>query len=300
MKKLNKGIVTLSFDCEAKWGMADLTLDWTKDITNENLTETYEYILDVLKKYNIPSSFAFVGAMTLTKDEFFSKTSPLLNGRNHIEWLKPILEQVKSDDDGWFLPNILDLCKRDGMHEIASHGFTHVPFGNLSSKEMEDEMRLIHQWAIEKNINCSTLIYPRNDINFTENLHQYNIQLYRSPPQLFNVKIFPKFLNTFFEEVNIFKKSEELVQDGIALPGGVFINWKYGPRKFIPNSISNIRYQNILNHAVRNNNVAHFWTHPHNFITAPKSKIIFERLCRSIEEKVEANELAIKRQTDFI
>ena len=58
--------------------------------------------------------------------------------------------------------------------------------------------------------------------------------------------------------------------------------------------------QDIALYAVRNNNVAHFWTHPHNFITAPKSKIIFERLCRSIEEKVEANELAIKRQTDFI
>ena len=56
MKKSDKGIVTLSFDCEAKWGMADLSLDWKKDLTNENLFEIYEYILDVLKKYNIPST----------------------------------------------------------------------------------------------------------------------------------------------------------------------------------------------------------------------------------------------------
>ena len=32
MKKSDKGIVTLSFDCEAKWGMADLNLESLKKI----------------------------------------------------------------------------------------------------------------------------------------------------------------------------------------------------------------------------------------------------------------------------
>ena len=40
MNKTNKGIVTLSFDCEAKWGMADLSLNWTKELTDKNLVET--------------------------------------------------------------------------------------------------------------------------------------------------------------------------------------------------------------------------------------------------------------------
>ena len=44
--------------------MADLNLEWKKDLTNEKLIEAYEYILEILKKYNIPSTFAFVGAMT--------------------------------------------------------------------------------------------------------------------------------------------------------------------------------------------------------------------------------------------
>ena len=64
--------------------------------------------------------------------------------------------------------------------------------------------------------------------------------------------------------------------------------------------ISNIRYKNILNDAIKKNRVAHFWTHPHNFITAPESKKIFEKLCQEIKEKVESNELEIRRQIDFI
>ena len=83
MNKSNKGIVTLSFDCEAKWGMADLSLNWTKELTDKNLVEVYEYILEILKKHNIPSTFAFVGAMTETKDNFLAQTKPLMNGPNH-------------------------------------------------------------------------------------------------------------------------------------------------------------------------------------------------------------------------
>ena len=49
MNRSEKGIVTFSFDCEAKWGMADLNLHWTKELTNNILFEFYEYILEVLK-----------------------------------------------------------------------------------------------------------------------------------------------------------------------------------------------------------------------------------------------------------
>ncbi len=300
MNRSEKGIVTFSFDCEAKWGMADLNLHWTKELTNNNLVEVYEYILEVLKKYNIPSTFAFVGAMTETKDRFITLTEPLMKGRNHEQWLKPIFNQITKDDDGWFFPNIIELCKKDNMHEIASHGYTHIPFSSLSEEEIIEEMKLIKDWSLRNKINCKTLIYPRNDISYREKLNSYNIELYRSSPKLFNFKNFPKYVNTFFEELNIFKASEELDVDGLSIPGGVFINWKYGPRKIIPKTISNIRYKNILNHAVKRNRVAHFWTHPHNFITAPESKRIFEKLCQNIEKKVESNKLEIWRQIDFI
>ena len=294
-----KGVVTLSFDCEAKWGLADLDLEWKNQLTDDNLTEAYKYILDTLKRYNIPSSFAFVGGMTESKDNFLSKAEQLLTNKNHEKWLLPIFKAAQDKDEGWFLPHILDLCRRDKMHEIASHGYTHIPFGNLSIEEVNLEMQLIQDWSKSKEINCKTIIYPRNEIRFNELLISYNIYLYRNSPNLFHKKYFPKYINTCFEEFNIFKKSESL-NLAKGLPGGVFINWKYGPRRLIPNLISSIRYESILNDAVKKKNVAHFWTHPHNFITAPDSKIIFEKLCKSIKRKVDASQLIVKRQVDFI
>ena len=58
-------------------GYGRLSLNWTKELTDKNLVEVYEYILEILKKHNIPSTFAFVGAMTETKDNFFSSNQTL-------------------------------------------------------------------------------------------------------------------------------------------------------------------------------------------------------------------------------
>lgn len=297
--KNDNGIVTLSFDCEGRWGMADRNHTWLSELTIDNLTEAYEYILETLNKYNIGATFAFVGAMTETKEDFINRSLPVLTGINHQKWLEPILKSIDRDE-GWFVPKVFELVKNNNAHECASHGYTHTPFSYLDSKEFITEMNLIKQWSVDKKIKCKTLIYPRNDINYSDHIKGYGIDLYRSSPKLFNVKKFPKFINSFFEELNIFKDSEELDSYGSAIPGGVFINWRYGSRKLIPNAISNMKYRNILNSAIKNNNIAHFWTHPHNFITAPESKKIFEKLCQQIAKKVETNELEVRRQIDFI
>tara|TARA_B100001142_G_scaffold330399_1_gene399294 strand:- start:20115 stop:21011 length:897 start_codon:yes stop_codon:yes gene_type:complete len=294
-----KGKVTLSFDCEGRWGMADRNHAWLSELTNNNLAEVYEYILETLKRYNIAATFAFVGALTETKENFLKNALPQLTGTNHQKWIKPILKSIDKNE-GWFIPEVFELVRGSHIHECASHGYTHTPFSCLDPSEFKTEMNLIKQWSIGKNIECKTLIYPRNDIKYSNLIKNYGIELYRKPPKLFYIKSFPKYLNTFFEELNIFKKSEALDLDKFSIPGGVFINWKYGPRKMIPRMISDLRYKNILNHAVKRSNVAHFWIHPHNFITAPESKVIFEKLCHQIQNKVELNQLEVHRQVDFI
>ncbi|SVE06845.1 uncharacterized protein METZ01_LOCUS459699, partial [marine metagenome] len=62
---MNKAIFILSFDCEGKWGMADI-IDNNIDssITNQNLTMAYRSILALLDKHKIKGTFAFVAALT--------------------------------------------------------------------------------------------------------------------------------------------------------------------------------------------------------------------------------------------
>ena len=86
--------------------------------------------------------------------------------------------------------------------------------------------------VIENELNCKTLIFPRNDIVFLK-LNRYDIQLYRNLPKLIDIKYLPKYVNTF-GRIKYFKKSEELNFDKLCIPGGAFINWKYGPEDYAP------------------------------------------------------------------
>ena len=93
-----------------------------------------DFLADDFKSYN--GSETNKEAKAGTKDNFLNKTEQLLNNKNHEKWLAPVFKAAQNNDEGWFLPHILDLCRRDEIHEIASHGYTHIPFGNLSIEEL--------------------------------------------------------------------------------------------------------------------------------------------------------------------
>ena len=82
-----------------------------------------------------------------------------MNGPNHKKWLKPIYSQLTENDEGWFFPNLINLCKKHNMHEIASHGYTHIPFSSLTDEEVTEEMKLIKDWSLRNELNCKTLIF---------------------------------------------------------------------------------------------------------------------------------------------
>jgi peptidoglycan/xylan/chitin deacetylase (PgdA/CDA1 family) len=48
--------------------------------------------------------------------------------------------------DGWFAPHLLQAVIADGRHEIASHGFSHLPF-NEATTPAEDAERELHAIA---------------------------------------------------------------------------------------------------------------------------------------------------------
>ena len=59
------------------------------------MIEFYQYILEILKKYNIPSTFAFVGAMTETKDRFIEET---LNLNERVKSCKMAQSYIQSNN----------------------------------------------------------------------------------------------------------------------------------------------------------------------------------------------------------
>ena len=148
---MSEGSVTLSFDCEGKWGMADIYTPWDISLTRTNLLSTYEFILQTLEKYNISATFAFVGAFTETREEFLDTSYPNLSSTSYANWLGPSKGRILDrSEEGWFLPEIFEMVLGQQKHEIASHGYTHIPFTSLAGSDVKLELDMIRNWSEKK------------------------------------------------------------------------------------------------------------------------------------------------------
>jgi hypothetical protein len=300
---MNQGSVTFSFDCEGKWGMTDILSPWDVNITRRNLLRTYEYILKTLNTYNIPATFAFVGAFTENREQFLDEILPNLSSENYTAWIDYSRCRITDEsEEGWFMPELLDMVRVYDIHEIASHSYTHIPFILLNEEDAGLELSLIKTWADKNNINCKTLVYPRNIIRHVNLLKEYGILGYRDTPEVVtNIKL-PKLVATLIEETWVYKKAQQLdVCDPVKVPGGVFINWRYNFRRsIIPTSLSLLKYKNMISDAKLRNLIAHFWLHPHNFITSHSTKRLFEKLCDEVVKQRDESSLVIKKQSDYL
>ena len=299
---MSEGSVTLSFDCEGKWGMTDIYTPWDVNLTRANLLSAYDFILQTLEKYNISATFAFVGAFTETREEFLDISYPNLSSARYANWIGPSKDRIlDKSEEGWFLPELFEMVLGQKKHEIASHGYTHIPFTSLAGSDVKLELDMIRSWSEKKNIDCSTLIFPRNIVYHQEVLKDFGIFGYRDPPiSLLSPRV-PKYLRTLAEEIWIFQKSEKLKKGNpTRIPGGAFINWKSGFRRAIPNSISMLKYKSMIDNAMKRGEVAHFWLHPHNLITSPQTKKLFSDLCAQIALCEESMPSTVKRQKDYL
>jgi len=299
---MSNGSVTFSFDCEGKWGMADHPRDWDSSLTHKGLLKAYEFILSTLHANNLSATFAFVGAFTETREEFLDEAFPKLTSKNHMLWLEHSKHRIiNKAEEGWFMPELLEMVKEYNTHEIATHSYTHIPFNMLDIDDARIELGLVRRWAEKNKIECSTLVYPRNIIKHHDLLKEYGIFGYRDIPDTMSNHRIPKLIKTFIEEVWVFKKSQLLSMDKpVIIPGGVFINWQYSFRKYIPTTISISKYKHMIHDAKNRSRVAHFWTHPHNFITSPPTKILFKKLCEEVSRQRDESRLIVKKQNDYI
>ncbi len=269
----------ISFDCEGKWGMIDENKSWIENLSDKNLYEIYEFILEVLEKNNLKATFGFVGALLESEEEFRSKIKDVEKKGNHRIWLEKFFRKYERGSEGYFIPELKFMFK-DCRHELATHGYCHIPFDRLSEDEAFNELKLIQSHMLSSGISYSSLIYPRNRVAHSSILKIFGLERYRDFPNHLELKYLPKKINSILENLIIFKKAEGTHKN--CVPGGIMIHWFYGYRKLIPMSILSKKYEYLLNDAINKNKVAHLWLHPHNLITSKKTKEIFVDLCKKI------------------
>ncbi len=260
------GTFILSLDCEGKWGVADhLDAGIHAALTDEALRRSYGDIVAALKSRAIPATFAVV--------DFFTRTAEELHklGQGEAGAALPYTKAAWKDltdgtRQGWSAPWLPELVVAD--HEIASHGASHTPFGDLDGAALDLEMELIGKDKYR------TIIFPRNDVAHVERLGEMGMTGYRARRN--GTKV-----SRIADEFNLFEHSERRTAAApvAIIPAGYFINWRAGVRRFIPPAISRARARRLIDHAIASDGVVHFWTHPENIVTAPATMVNFLAVC---------------------
>lgn len=303
------GTFIISFDCEGKWGICDhLNGQNNKTFTNENLVAAYRELLRILEEKEIKATFAFVGAFSMSPDEYHSHqdwfSNELLN-KNTQKWLAPFKESVKQKKyEGWLCPEAYDLTLNSPNHEIASHGFSHLPLGENYARKDDflREMDLVTRCGKLKGNDLKTFVYPRNLIGYRNNLSQFGFSGYRaSKPIKSSIPVFRKFDN-FMDEIKFSSpgQSHSPKGDFIEIPSGYFLNWRHGFRKQIPLKLTLRKWNNLISHAIENDKVVHLWSHPHNFIDGDNMYYLFEEILDSAAKAIKRGQMENFTQKEYV
>lgn len=273
------GTLLISLDCEGKWGMADdARVVSDQVLTHRSLVSTYERLLETLEKNELSATFAVVGLFVAGPDEATSHVSRALGDPLRTHWLKHARQALaQGSNDGWFLEELPNMLDRSGRHELASHGYSHLPFTiqGFTREHALEELTLMRDLVDRRSWSISSMVFPRNGIAHTSLLPEFGIDRYRNSPE--NDSFIAR-VRSLLSEYNVCASAEGLPIVAERVAGGRFLNWRRGARRMVPAQLTLSRWQQILEKASAGGRCAHMWFHPHNLITGYKQWDLVERV----------------------
>jgi len=303
---INKPNFIISLDCEGKWGTVGLK-EIQKKLSSDNLNNVYKKINNLLLKYEMPATFAFVMALTLSEEESkkFHCLSIEEKDQNNI-YLKEFWKSKKQGNiEGWLEPKIFEEISKNTNIEIASHGFSHyICDDQANTLEIENEFRNSLKVSNIKNITLKTFVFPENKIGNLNILKKFNYAGYRNvkKSKYKNSKI--KRFKNLLDEFNIFEIIQE--QNSVdkygltSIPSGFFFNSKFGLRNLVPGFITFEKWKRLINYSIENNKTLHLWFHPHNLISAPKSFTVLENIFKYLYKLRNLNKISVITQEQYV
>jgi peptidoglycan/xylan/chitin deacetylase (PgdA/CDA1 family) len=287
-----------SFDCEGKWGVADALAPAThRALTDERLKQAYRGLLDLLDRFDVAATFAFVGlfaepATQLTRLRDRLDTMAILSP----DYLAPALADLRHGSrQGWHGEWAVDLVASSRLaHEIAFHGVTHIPWDRMNEHVIEQEIGLFG--ALTSGVRHSrTMVFPRNRVARLDSLRSLGIEGYRMGLNR------PRAINLLDEVYPLPRLQYGHVADHdlTAIPAGYFVNWQHGLRRLVPRAWSRRRAKWLIRRAATAGSTVHFWLHPENIAQAPRTLARLEDVLRLVDEAREAGRGEVVTQLGY-
>lgn len=279
------GKFLVSLDCEGKWGQADkLDPQRAARLTTGKLLDSYQFLVDALGRFEVPATFAFVEVFTYAPEDR-RECEDLLRPHHPTlrDWFGPYADDaLRGSSDGWFLPEAVQMVEASGLHEVGSHGFSHLPISceAVLDGAAEEDFRSLRTSFARRNKQPRTFVYPRNIVNAIHLVEEAGFVGFRE-----GCGALPGPMGrgrALLDEFHLFAVSQSPREPSLPLviPGGFFLNSFTGLRNLVPMPVLVRRWKSIIAHAARTGGVAHLWLHPHNCIDSPRTRQAF---CRVLE-----------------
>lgn len=295
----------LSLDTEIAWADAGkLPQTLYKDRFN-NYHDIVTRLIGLLDTYQIPTTWAIVSALLINDMDELDVQEPVYSWSQPQLSSSALFHQFAYDNPGWYhYPQVLELIQNAAVeHEIGTHTFTHIYANDPATTQaiFANQLDAVRQDFEKHNVVATSIVYPRNEINYLEVLSQQGINAYRGielnwyhqiPGQLNRAA---HYLDRLLAITPPTYDVQQFIHDPnlINLPSSQFLLHYDGIRKWIPTFSRVLQAKRGINAAIKKKELYHLWFHPHNLGSSDKMFDALEQILAYVATMRDQNKIKV-------
>lgn len=273
-----------TLDTELIWGSFHQYSSDEFERLYPDIRGTIRDLLGLLDRYQLPATWAVVGHLFLEGCDRSPDGPHPEVVRPHQKWrpgdwyaADPCTDRMR--DPLWYGDDILDMIQGARTpHEIGSHSFSHILYGDpeLSEEAAESDLRACLDVAARRGISLRSFVFPFNSEGHHDVLRRNGFRAYRgldpSPYQRMPYAV-NRGGHLVEHAVGVgppVSRPHEMLPGLWNIPGSTFFSHRGGLRRGIPRLSRLRRARAGLRKAREDGAVFHLWTHPFNLADDPR------------------------------
>ncbi|WP_159904798.1 polysaccharide deacetylase family protein [Salinirussus salinus] len=271
MSDESSGALVVSLDTELVWGMFDTGP--VDPVRYAGTRSVIRNLLDLFDRYQIPVTWALVTHLLIDcrgsepNEQSYSDSCE----RDNRNVALPCQQEM--DPELWYEPRVLNWLENARMdHDIGSHTHTHLVFSESTREDARVDIEQSMAVAKRYNIDLSSFVYPRNEIDHQDLLSDVGFEVYRGINSRWHERLqMPTTLRKgarFAEETIQWTPPTVLprTESGLVeVPGSQVFRPYHGGWQYTPVHSQRTRAIAGLNRAAQTGRIFHLWFHPFNF-----------------------------------
>jgi len=252
--RLPRAAFCLSIDLELLWGVWDHVTAADAEACAALEREIVRRLLALFRTHEVPVTWAFVGRLLDDSHGF---------------------DGLRGDRNCWYAPDIIDAIREDPVdHEIASHSYGHIYFGESTADAVRDDLMRAKAVHESHGLPFRSLVFPRNQVAHLDIVAEAGIEVFRSvdagllevvgrrAPWLRPLaNLADKALPVAPPVVQPIRRQQGLIE----LPSSLLLIGRNGLRRVVSPAALRAKLRAGLTRATERGELFHLWFHPSNF-----------------------------------